>query len=222
MADQLLGPVAPLAALGLRAAAPAGALVRAAMLARMGPGQEDPYGLGQRMERLGGSFDGRLHVVAVDRSSGRRVVFGAQGAPKVTVAQAVHASCAIPGVFSPVEIGGRQYVDGGVWSLTNLDVVPVERGTSVLCLNPCGTSLRQTRRLMGAIAPWARSRAGVEALSLRRRGATVRVVGPDGGATEALGPNLMDRARTDVVVAAGHRQGRALGRAASRETPTAG
>ena len=210
IADRLLRPVAPLAGVALRAAAPAGAVVRAAMLARAGAGQDDPYGLGQRMERLGGIFDGRLQIVAAERSSGRRVVFGAPGAPDATVAQAVHASCAIPGVFSPVEIGGREYVDGGVWSLTNLDVAPATRGTGVLCLNPCGTSLRQARSLMGAIAPWARSRAAVEALSLRRSGAVVRVVGPDAGATGELGPNLMDRRRTDRVVAAGYRQGREL------------
>ena len=50
----------------------------------------------------GARFDGRLRVCTVDRASGRRVVFGAPGAPKASVADAVQASCAIPGVFKPV------------------------------------------------------------------------------------------------------------------------
>jgi NTE family protein len=48
-------------------------------------------------------------AVAVDLESGKTVVF-----QKGAVAPAVHASCAIPGVFVPVEIAGRTYVDGGV------------------------------------------------------------------------------------------------------------
>ena len=71
-------------------------------------------------------------------------MFGAPGSPPASVAQAVLASCSIPWVFAPVEIGGREYVDGGVWSPTNLDATPARRGTEVLCLNPtaapCGRS----------------------------------------------------------------------------------
>ncbi|MHB8077646.1 MAG: patatin-like phospholipase family protein [Candidatus Krumholzibacteriia bacterium] len=48
-------------------------------------------------------------AVAVDLDSGETVVF--RSGP---VAPAVHASCAIPGVFVPVTIGGRTFVDGGV------------------------------------------------------------------------------------------------------------
>jgi NTE family protein len=55
-------------------------------------------------------------AVAVDLRTGKAVMFE-QG----SVARAVHASCAIPGVFVPVEIGGRVFVDGGV-----TDPIPVE------------------------------------------------------------------------------------------------
>ena len=41
-------------------------------------------------------------------------MFGASGAPAASVPDAVAASCAIPGVFAPVRIAGREYVDGGV------------------------------------------------------------------------------------------------------------
>ena len=75
-------------------------------------------------------------MTAVDRRSGRRVVFGSPGAPDASVAQAVEASCTVPWLFAPVKIGDREYVDGGVWSPTNLDAAPAGRDTHVLCLNP--------------------------------------------------------------------------------------
>jgi NTE family protein len=209
-AERLLAPAAPLAAAALRMTAPAGAFVRAAMLARAPTGRDDPYGLGERIGDLGGRFDGRLFVVAVERASGRRVVFGTPDAPDATVAEAVKASCAIPGVFRPVSIEGRDYADGGAWSLTNIDVAPVRAGDSVLCLNPCGGSLAATRGLVGGLAAWARARAALEAQTLRGHAAAVRVVGPDREATRALGPNLMDHRRTPEGVTAGYRQGRRL------------
>ena len=91
---------------------------------------------GPAREESGARFDGRLRIAAVDRRSGKRVMFGAPGSPRASVAQAVLASCSIPWVFAPVEIDGREYVDGGVWSPTNLDATPARRGTEVLCLNP--------------------------------------------------------------------------------------
>lgn len=57
-------------------------------------------------------------AVAVDVAAGRTVVF--RNGP---IAPAVHASCAIPGVFVPVTIGGRTYVDGGVMNPVPADVV---------------------------------------------------------------------------------------------------
>ena len=91
------------------------------------------------MASLGLDWNGRLYVVAVELDSGRRVVFGTPEAPPIPVAQAIEASCAIPGVFRPVRFDGRSYVDGGAWSLTNLDVAPVVDGTRVLCVNPTGS-----------------------------------------------------------------------------------
>src|SRR3712207_9341276 len=66
----------------------------------------------------------------------KRVVFGKPGAPRASVADAVQASCSIPWVFRPVRIGDREYVDGGAWSLTNLDLTAAGRGDRVLCLHP--------------------------------------------------------------------------------------
>ena len=133
------------------------------------------------MDALGPRFDGRLNIVAVDRGSGRRVVFGADGAPEAGVGDAVAASCAIPGFFAPVEIGGREYVDGGVWSPTNLDLARAGRGDRVLCLVPTAAMGTAPALAMRGLAAGWRLATGVEAAAARRRGASVEIVGPDAG-----------------------------------------
>jgi NTE family protein len=148
-------------------------------------------------------------VTAVDLRSGRRVVFGAPGAPAARVADAVLASCAVPWVFRPVTIGGREYVDGGAWSAANLDAAPVRKGTEVLCLNPTA-SPRLAVDPLGAVRAFAGAGAAAEALLLRRRGARVRIVAPDHATVDAIGPNMFDARRRARVEAAGYRQGRAL------------
>jgi NTE family protein len=193
---------APVAALALPTMAPGGAFVRRLALGRAPRGTRSLRGLGSRIDSMGAHWDGRLALAAVELESGRRVMFGRDGAPEASVGQAVEASCAIPTYFSPVEIGGREYVDGGAWSPTNLDTARVQRGTEVLCLNPTGS--------ISALGLASRSVARVEALVLERRGANVRIVSPDEGSVEAIGPNLMDPGRRDEVIAAGVAQGRRL------------
>jgi NTE family protein len=200
---------APLAPLALSATARVGAMTRAALLSWSPRGALDLNGLGARLDRLGARFDGRLRVIAVDRARGRRVVFGDPGAPQATVGKAVEASCAVPGLFRPVTIGGRAYVDGGAWSPTNLDVIPARRGMQVLCLTPTGrvASLRSPTIAWRAMS---RSSTTIELASLRRRGAAVRVVAPDDESARAMGENLMDEAPRERVLTAGYRQGLAL------------
>jgi NTE family protein len=129
------------------------------------------------------------------------VVLGAPGAPPASVAEAVQASCSIPGVYRPVGIGGAEYVDGGVWSPTNMDAAPALRDTHVLCLAPMAGQLGARERhpaVRAAIAAAIR----LELLALRRRGAVVRLVVP---APAPAG----EHARLS-----GFRQGRALAAAA--------
>lgn len=197
---------APLAALALRSTAMSGAAVRRAALSRVPAGKQSLAGLGTSIARLGLHWDGRLLVVAVELETGRRVIFGMPGETDISVPAAVEASCAIPGVFRPIRHQGRTYVDGGAWSLTNLDVAPVDRGTRVLCLNPTG-SLGATVSLRGAIGPLSRSVAAVEALSLQRRGASVTTLAPDAEAARAMGDDFMDPRRRSVAQQAGYAQG---------------
>ncbi|HET8672973.1 MAG TPA: patatin-like phospholipase family protein, partial [Thermoleophilaceae bacterium] len=76
---------APFAALGLRTSAVGGALARRAVLGLVPRGQRGLGELGARLERAGARFDGRLRIAAVDLGSGRRVMFGAPGAPRAPV-----------------------------------------------------------------------------------------------------------------------------------------
>ncbi|HEY4897178.1 MAG TPA: patatin-like phospholipase family protein [Solirubrobacteraceae bacterium] len=205
--------VAPLASLALSSSATGGALLRRAALRRVPKGTRSLQELGAAVERSGVEWDGRLRVAAVELQSGRRVIFGAAGAPALSVAAAVQASCAIPGVFRPVELAGRSYVDGGAWSPTNMDGAEARRGELVLCLNPTGSFRPAIGSLAGAVGPVSRGVATTEALVLRHRGAEVSLVNPDDACTVALGNNLMDGGRREGVIAAGLAQGRRLGAA---------
>lgn len=203
---------APFASLALSSSAPGGALVRRAALARVPHGRRSLADLGQTVERLGIDWDGRLRIAAVELETGRRVVFGTPGAPGLSVSEAVRASCAIPGFFRPVPFGGRNYVDGGAWSPTNLDVAGAGRGDRVLCLNPTGSMRPAIANPAGAVGPLSRSLAAAEALVLRRRGATVTTVNPDRASAAAMGTNLMHSGPSAAVTAAGLAQGRRLAR----------
>ena len=203
--------VAPLAPFLLRAGA-AGRLPRRAALSRVPPGRLDLGDLGQRIAAAGARWDGRLRIAVLELDSGRRVILDGSEEPAIPVSKAVQASCAIPGVFRPVVIGQRRYVDGGAWSPTNLDTAEVEKGASILCLNPTG-SLRPTRgSVFGALGPLSRSAAAIEAAAVRRRGASVEVVSPDRDSAAAMGSNLMRYEPRERVHAAGFAQGRRLGR----------
>jgi NTE family protein len=201
-----LAAASAFAPLALGLGAPGGAVARAALLRRVPRPGDTLDGLRKHVAASGARFDGRLRVTAVERRSGRRVVFGSPRAPTASVADAVAASCSVPWLFAPVEIGGHEYVDGGVWSGTNMDAAPAGRGSLVLCLNPTA-SLRATGSVLAMFRRVSRSAATVEALALRRRGATVRTYGPNADSAREMGINLMDRGRSAGVLAAGYRQG---------------
>jgi predicted acylesterase/phospholipase RssA len=79
---------------------------------------------------------GELYLAATDLDTCERVVFGAKGFDDVPISKAVSASSALPMVYKPVKIGGREYVDGGIVSTTNLDIA-VEAGAKlIVVVNP--------------------------------------------------------------------------------------
>jgi NTE family protein len=83
---------------------------------------EDEYvaGLGSTLD--GGDWPaGDLRVTGVSIESGERAVW--TSASDVPLERAVAASCCVPGLFPPVQVGRERYVDGGVWSGSNADVL---------------------------------------------------------------------------------------------------
>lgn len=165
----------------------------------------------------------RFWAVACDYESGRRTVFGREDAPAAPIAKAVAASCAIPGFYRPVKIGGRSYVDGGIYSPSNLDLVREEGLDLVICLNPTST-LHPIRTftpigMVGRVWRGASGRRlGSEAKRLRARGAEVVLVQPTREDLDAMGPNLMSRAGRNRVIEVAKRTVREqLGEARNRE-----
>lgn len=201
----------PLAPLALRTGETPAALTRAALLRSTPRGGAELLAVRALVEAAGARFDGRLRVVAVDRASGRRVVFGRPGAPSASVGAAVQASCAVPWLFAPVRIGGREYVDGGVWSPANLDAAPAGRGSQVLCLCPL-TALGgvDANPLLTLGRAAMRTAVALEELALRGRGARVRMVFPDPASAAAIGVDPMAAEPRARVLLAGYRQGMAL------------
>jgi len=93
------------------------------------------------IEDQGGSndfrrLDKKLRIVTADLDSGRAVVFGAAGHDHVPISLAVQASTALPGLYPPVEIEGRYYVDGVLLKTVHASVA-LEEGVQLLfCINP--------------------------------------------------------------------------------------
>ncbi|MGZ6007015.1 MAG: patatin-like phospholipase family protein [Rhizomicrobium sp.] len=78
----------------------------------------------------------KLFLVATDLDSGKVVPFGSRGWTSVPISQAVLASAALPGLFPPVEIKGRHYVDGALMKTLHASVALREGAELLLCINP--------------------------------------------------------------------------------------
>lgn len=169
--------------------------------------------VGALQTRLGVTTDGwvpgaPLWIAAVDYDSGRRTVFGREGAPPATVGDAVLASCSIPGWFAPQPIGGRRYVDGGVRSSTSTallaeDGAPPLDEVYVLApmashaydrpRHPLCAAERTVRRLL---TRWL----DAEVAAVRARGVAVTVLTPGPDDLAAMGGNLMNPRRRERVL----------------------
>jgi NTE family protein len=131
--------------------------------------------------------DGELLITAVDIETGELKVWDrAGGAPLPT---AVASSCAMPGIFPPITINGRQYMDGGIVSGTNADVAT---GADVLVV----------------VEPLAHlfPREPLERELAATGAGTVITINPDQAALDAFGPALHDWAAWQPACQAGIRQ----------------
>jgi NTE family protein len=122
--------------------------------------------------------DGRLWITAVDAVSGTSVVFDRDSG--VPLERAVAASCAVPGVFPAVEVGGRRYVDGGLRTIANADLAREHDRVLVVAPYPVAPSVKDL--------PQAQLR------TLRPRSRTHLIV-PDARDLWAMGANPLDMTR---------------------------
>ncbi len=146
-----------------------------------------------------------LWIMACDHDTGRRVAFGRADAPPASLADAVAASCAIPGFYRPVEMAGRRYVDGGVASTSNLDVLAGKGLELVICLNPT-SSLHAPRprtlaeRAAALLREASGRRLGSEVKRVRASGTEVILIQPTVQDLDAMGTNLMSAKRRNQVI----------------------
>ncbi|MCU1594926.1 MAG: hypothetical protein JWO12_2318 [Frankiales bacterium] len=147
----------------------------------------------------------RTWVVAMDYATNRRTVFGREGAPQAELRDAVMASCAIPGWYSPVAIGSRRYVDGGVCSPTSVDLLARAGLDELIVLSPM-TSMTYdspdtvTGRIERRFRRLSTKRVLGEVKKVAASGTTVRFLGPTAEDLAVIGANMMDpRRRTQVL-----------------------
>ncbi len=81
-------------------------------------------------------LDCKLTVVTTDLESGEAMRFGHLGWPHVPISVAVQASTALPGLYPPVEINGRNYVDGILLKTMHASVTMEAGAELVFCINP--------------------------------------------------------------------------------------
>jgi NTE family protein len=197
------------AALLVRAARHPRKMPPLAILSGLAPrGRGNLEGIGELIHAANPDHDWAPHpatwIVTMDYETGKRVAFGRPGAPTATLAEAVMASCSIPGWYAPMQIGGRRYVDGGACSPTSLDLLDQQGLDEVIVLAPMvsfdyddpqtvvGKVERRFRRAMT-------KRVLREAGKVRRHATPVTILGPGREDLEAIGVNLMDhRRRKDV------------------------
>ena len=81
-------------------------------------------------------LDRELYLAATDLDTCERIVFGEDGWSDVPISKAIQCSTALPIVYKPVDLKGRQMVDGGIRSTTNVDIA-VEKGAKfIVVVNP--------------------------------------------------------------------------------------
>lgn len=143
--------------------------------------------------------DAPLWLCAVRQSDGRRVAFG-KHPDRPPLPDVVAASCAIPGFFSPVTIDGDAYVDGGVHSPTNADVLGGEDLDLVIVSSPMSlTGRRVSRAPVSIVRRWSGALLDAEALRLRRQRVPVVAFQPTLADVDVMGPNAMDATRRGPV-----------------------
>ena len=170
--------------------------------AMMPPGRRSTDVIGDASRRLHGERwpDKATWICAVDLERGGLTVFGRDGAPPATMGDAVAASCAIPGWFEPKVINGVRYVDGGVWSPTNADLLAGLDLDLVVVSSPMSTVRRGMRAGVDMAARLLHHRyLEAEMGKVRRAGTHVLAFEPTADDQAVMGVQAMDFSRRPRV-----------------------
>jgi NTE family protein len=141
----------------------------------------------------------RLWVIATDFETGERVAFGRRGGPSGDVPEAVAASCAIPGFYRPVTIAGRRYVDGGVHTGTNLDVVAGEPLDLMICLSPLSSRPTVGLGIYWPVRALLHQQLAPQVRAVESSGVSTLVLEPEGRSINLIGLNPMNRGSVEAV-----------------------
>lgn len=158
--------------------------------------------IGDRMLELHDGWpDQEFLVTAVRLSDSERVVFG-RDRTDVDVGTATEASSAIPGFFRPVWIDGHKYVDGGVHSPTNADLLTDHDLDLIVVIAPMSINqpLNAITTSNGALRLFWRQQTHNEVARLREVGHNVLLLEPSIEEVRAMGTTLMDPTRVVNVV----------------------
>lgn len=146
-------------------------------------------------------------IPATDLATGHRAVFGMPGEPITSLGSAVAASCAVPGLLSPVRVGPHYYVDGGVVSFTHVDLAALARPRRLLILNPLARLKilggQGAKGRFGVLLKRVLERDLARGIAVARQNGThVVLLEPNELEHEAMGPRLMDFDRGELIAAA--------------------
>lgn len=155
-------------------------------------------------EHIGGHWPDGLRICAVRRTDGARVVFGRPGAPPARLAPAVLASCAIPGYFRPVTIEETEYVDGGVHSATNADVVRSDGLDLVVIISSMSAARGAANGADGLLRRSVHRRLEREISRLEDAGTAVVSLEPGPESRRAMGLRAMAEDRSTRVIEAAY------------------
>ena len=131
-----------------------------------------------------------LKVTAVDAQTGELAVFDSAG--DAGLVDAVGASCAVPGLWPPVTIGERRFMDGGMRTVANADLAHGYERVVIVAPVAAGIGFMASPRRQAA--------------ALTAAGARVALVRPDRAAVRAIGRNVLDVSRRAAAVRAGRAQ----------------
>jgi NTE family protein len=159
-------------------------------------------------EHIGDRWPDGLRICAVRRSDGARVVFGRHGAPPARLAPAVLASCAIPGYFKPVRIEDTEYVDGGVHSATNADVLKTDGLDLVLIVSSMSAAHGNANGADGLLRRTVHRRMEREVARLEEAGTPVISLEPGPDSRRAMGLRAMAEDRSPRVIEAAYEETR--------------